>query len=131
MSLSRLGEGYRLAPGARGHGGLRGGNAGAGRPLASRAFGRQSFLRHLDWLLIAVVLALCVLGSLLVWSATQPGLAASGANPRTYLYKEALWFGIGLILMVAVATLDIRRIRAWTPAVYGVALLGLLAVLSP
>ena len=131
MSLSRLGEGYRLAPGARGHGSLRGGNAGAGRALASRAFGRQSFLRHLDWLLIAVVLALCVLGSLLVWSATQPGLAASGANPRTYLYKEVLWFGIGLVLMVAVAALDIRRIRAWAPAVYGVALLGLLAVLSP
>ena len=78
-----------------------------------------------------MVLALCVLGSLLVWSATKPGLVAAGANPRTYLYKEALWFAIGLVLMVAVAMMDIRRIRSCTPVVYGVTLLGLVAVLSP
>jgi len=30
-----------------------------------------------------------------------------------------------------VATLDVRRIRAWTPAAYGLAVAGLLAVLSP
>ncbi len=131
MSASRLGEGYRLAPGARGYGGPRGAGPGFGRSLGTRAFGRESFLRHLDWTLIAAVLALCVLGTLLVWSATEPGLAAAGADARTYLYKEVLWFGIGLCLMVAVSTLDVRQIRAWTPAVYGAAVLGLLAVLSP
>jgi rod shape determining protein RodA len=131
MSASRLGEGYRLAPGARGYAGPRGAGPGFRRSLATRTFGRESFLRHLDWLLIAVVLALCVLGTLLVWSATEPALAAAGADPRTYLYKEVLWFGIGLALMVAVSTLDIRRIRAWALPAYGVALLGLLAVLTP
>ena len=126
-----LREGYRLAPGARGYGSLQGSGSGSRGSLGARAFGKESFLRHLDWLLIAVVLALCVLGTLLVWSATKPGLVAAGANPRTYLYKEALWFAIGLVLMVAVATLDIRRIRAWTPAVYVIGLIGLVAVLSP
>jgi rod shape determining protein RodA len=81
--------------------------------------------------LILVVLALCVLGSLLVWSATKPGQLQIGANPRAYLYKDVLWFGIGLVLMVAVAMMDIRRIRVLTPVVYGAALLGLLAVLTP
>jgi rod shape determining protein RodA len=126
-----LREGFPLAPRARGYGTLRGSRSGSGGSLAARAFGRQSFLRHLDWLLIAAVLPLCVLGTLLVWSATKPDLVAAGANPHTYLVKQALWYTIGVGLMVAVATLDIRRIRAWTPVVYVIGLLGLLAVLSP
>ena len=124
-------EGYRLAPGPRGYAGLRAGGPVSRRALASRAFGKQSFLRHLDWLLIAVVLALCVLGTLLVWSATQPTQLQIGASTRAYLYKDGLWFAIGLVLMLAVAAMDIRRIRAWTPVVYAATLLGLLAVLTP
>ncbi|HEY3958224.1 MAG TPA: rod shape-determining protein RodA [Streptosporangiaceae bacterium] len=126
-----LRETYRLAPSPRGSSGLRFGGSGSRRGMASRAFGKQSFLRHLDWLLILVVLALCVLGTLLVWSATEPTQLAAGASTRAYLYKDVLWFGIGLVLMVAVAAMDIRRIRGWTPAVYAVTLLGLLAVLTP
>jgi rod shape determining protein RodA len=124
-------EGYRLAPGPRGYSGLRVGGSASRRALASRTFGKQSFLRHLDWLLILVVLGLCGLGTVLVWSATEPSQLQIGASPHTYLYKSVLWFGVGLVLMVVVAAMDIRRIRAWTPVVYGLTLLGLLAVLSP
>ena len=132
-----LRESYRLAPGGRGPLGVRGvpglGSGGPGHPrsLVSRSLGNKSFLRNLDWLLILAVLALCVLGTLLVWSATSPQQIQIGASPRAYLYKDVLWFGIGMLLMLAVAALDIRRIRAWTPVVYGLTLLGLLAVLTP
>jgi rod shape determining protein RodA len=131
VSASKLGPGYRLAPGRRGYVGLRVGGAGTHHGLADRVFGRQGILRHLDWILILAVLALCVLGTLLVWSATEPSLAQAGGDTRTYLYKDVTWYGIGLVLMAAVSTLDIRRIRAWSPAAYGLALLTLLAVLSP
>jgi rod shape determining protein RodA len=124
-----LRETYRLAPGGRGASGLRGGLGGGRGSLASRAFGRESVLRHLDWLLILVVLALCVLGVLLVWSATEPAQRQLGADPRAYLYKDALWLGIGLVLMAVVAMLDVRQIRTYTPVVYGLTLLSLLAVL--
>jgi rod shape determining protein RodA len=126
-----LRESYRLAPRSRGYPSLSTGGLGAKRSVASRTFGKDSFFRHVDWLLIAAVLALCVLGTLLVWSATKPEQLQIGADPRAYLYKEVLWFGIGLVLMIAVATMDIRRIRTLTPVVYGLTLLGLVAVLSP
>ena len=126
-----LREGYRTVPGIPRFGGPRSGGQGSGGSLATRAFGKNSFLRHLDWMLIAAVLALCVLGTLLVWSATEPGQLQAGLSPRAYLYKDVLWFGIGLILMAGVSTLDVRRIRAYAPAAYGLALLALLAVLSP
>ncbi len=55
------------------------------RSLLARAFARNSRLRHMDWLLVVVVLGLCAIGILLVWSATQPSLLAAGADPRSYL----------------------------------------------
>jgi rod shape determining protein RodA len=100
------------------------------RSLAARAFARNSVLRQMDWLLIVVVSALSAIGVLLVWSATQPSLQAAGANPHTYLKKQLLWVVMGLILMFAVSFLDSRRLRSWTPFVYGATVLGLLAVFA-
>jgi rod shape determining protein RodA len=118
-----------------GPGGYTGTRLGAfsGRPrsLLSRAFARNSVLRHMDWLLVLVVCGLSGLGTLLVWSATQPGLIHQGADPRTYLKKQLLNVLIGLILMFAVSMVDSRRLRAWAPAFYAVTVLALLAVLTP
>src|SRR5690242_21398017 len=53
------------------------------RSLLARAFARNSPLRHMDWILVVVVLGLTAIGTLLVWSATEPGLLAAGQDPRT------------------------------------------------
>ena len=105
--------------------------AGRPRSLLSRSFARNSVLRQLDWVLVVVVTGLSAIGTLLVWSATQPSLLAAGQDPRTYLKKQLLWVVIGLILMFAVSFTDSRRLRSWTPAAYGATLLALLAVLTP
>jgi rod shape determining protein RodA len=76
-------------------------------------------------LLVAVV-GLSLIGTLLVYSATQPS-----ADPRSYLIKQLINVALGLILMVAVSLLDYRQIRLFAPIVYAVAVLGLVAVLSP
>jgi len=101
------------------------------RSLLARAFARNSVLRHMDWLLVVVVLGLSAIGTLLVWSATQPGLLAAGQDPRTYLKKQLLNVAIGLVLMVGVSLVDTRQLRTWVPLFYGATVLGLLAVLTP
>jgi len=101
------------------------------RSLAARAFARNSPLRHMDWLLILVVLGLTAIGTLLVWSATEPGLVATGQDGHTYLKKQLLNVVIGVILMFGVSLIDTRQLRTWTPFVYAASLLSLVAVLTP
>jgi rod shape determining protein RodA len=95
-----------------------------------RAFAKGGVARSWDWLLFAVTCALTVLGTVLVWAATEPALRQAGLDPHTYLKKAILWAVLGFVLMMATSCLDYRRIRRWTPAIYGVSLLLLLAVLA-
>ncbi|HXL17634.1 MAG TPA: FtsW/RodA/SpoVE family cell cycle protein, partial [Streptosporangiaceae bacterium] len=101
------------------------------RRLAARAASRDSALRHADWLLLAVVLALTLLGTLLIWSATQPTLIGQGSNPDEFLPKQVLNIAIGLVLMLIVSCMSTWQIRLYAPIVYGMSCLGLLAVLTP
>jgi rod shape determining protein RodA len=99
--------------------------------LWRRALAKDSLLRHVDWILILAVLALSLIGTLLVWSATAPGLSQAGANPHAYLEKQLLVVAIGLIMMAGVSLIDYRVLRMIAPFAYAAGLLGLLAVLSP
>src|SRR6201996_5436451 len=101
------------------------------RSMISRVTSRDSRLRHLDWVLILAVLALCALGVLLVYSATEPSLVQRGANPHTYLDKQAVFVVIGLVMMVLISLVDHRQLRVYAPVVYGLAIVGLLVVLTP
>jgi rod shape determining protein RodA len=96
----------------------------------ARAFAKGGVARSWDWPLIFVTCGLAVLGTVLVWAATEPSLRQAGLDPHTYLKKAALWAFLGLILMFITASIDYRRIRRWAPVLYGVSLLLLLAVLA-
>jgi rod shape determining protein RodA len=98
------------------------------RRLLRPIFGPGSPLRHLDWILLLAVLALCTLGTLLVWSATATnGLSTS--DP--YLTKNILNIAIGLVLMAGVSMLDYRQLRLYAPIVLAASCLGLIVVLLP
>jgi rod shape determining protein RodA len=99
--------------------------------LWRRALARDSTLRHVDWMLVLAVLALSLIGTLLVWSATAPGLSQAGANPRAYLEKQLLVVAVGLIMLTAVTLIDYRVLRMIAPFAYAAGCLGLLAVISP
>jgi rod shape determining protein RodA len=101
------------------------------RWVGARLAGRDSALRQADWLLLTSVVALCALGTLVIWSATAPVLAQQGSNPHGYLLKQLLNIALGIVLMLVVSSLDARQLRLYAPVVYGLSVLGLLAVLTP
>jgi rod shape determining protein RodA len=74
--------------------------------------------RGLDWPLLLALGALMGIGLAVLDSAGGSGLVmAQGAR-----------FGVGLVAMWAIARVPILRIRAWTPLVYAISMLPLLAV---
>jgi len=101
------------------------------RSLWRRAWAKDSVLRQMDWVLTITVLALALLGTLLVWSATEPALRQSGGSLYAYLDKQLLNVAIGIVLMAAVTFVDSRVLRIWAPFAYAAACLGLLAVFTP
>jgi rod shape determining protein RodA len=101
------------------------------RSLWGRLFAKDGLLRRYDWYLIFVTLVLSGFGTVLIWAATASSLRQAGLDPHTYLKKQILNVAIGVVLMLAVASMDYRRLRSWTPIVYGVTLLLLAALLTP
>ncbi len=101
------------------------------RGFASRAADRESVLRRLDWVLLLSVIALCVLGTVLVYSATRGRALDAGLDPMGYLKRNVINIAIGCALGMATALFDYRMLRAYAPFVYLISLLGLLAVLTP
>jgi rod shape determining protein RodA len=99
------------------------------RGLATRAVGRESVLRRLDWLLFLSALGLSVFGAVLVYSATRT--VGAGEDPQSYLKKHLLNLALGLGLGLMTMLFDYRMLRAYAPIVYVASLVGLVAVLSP
>jgi rod shape determining protein RodA len=83
-----------------------------------------------DWLLMGAVLLLCLLGTVLVWSATSTRDDLTGGDPRAYLEKQVVNVAIGLVLMVLVMATDHRWVRILAPLVYAASVAGLVLVLT-
>ena len=92
------------------------------RPVARRRAtrARRSLLpaRGVDWVLVGAVAGLLLLGTLLVWSATEPRDALTGGDPTAYLRKQLVNVGIGIVLLLGVAVTDHRWVRILAPLVY-------------
>jgi rod shape determining protein RodA len=91
--------------------------------------GRRSAWRRVDWLLVGTALALSLVGSVLIWSATRPRLLQSGGNELAFLERHLMNLAIGLVLGTVAAMLNYRNLRASTPIIYAGSCLGLVAVL--
>jgi rod shape determining protein RodA len=92
---------------------------------ARRAREYGSVWIRLDWGLLAAALALALLGALLVYSATR------GSTGYELLVRHLINLAVGVVLCAAVALVDYRGLRAYSPALYLVAVVGLLVVLTP
>ncbi|MGW1994079.1 rod shape-determining protein RodA [Embleya sp. NPDC001921] len=101
------------------------------RSITRQIIQRDAPVRRLDWILLGPALALSVVGSLLVWSATRNRRGLTGGDPQFFFKRHLLNLAIGLVLATVVAIIGHRRIRAFAPFVGIVAVLGLMAALSP
>ncbi|MCX6420977.1 MAG: rod shape-determining protein RodA [Actinobacteria bacterium] len=98
------------------------------RQMSLSSSQRNPYWRRLDWVLIGASLSASLLGCVLVWSAGRSDLAE---DPLYFLKRHAIYLVVGLALALLVSRIDHRLMRAYTPVVYGVSLLGLLLVFSP
>ena len=102
--------------------------------LAIRSNRRNKFFQSFsqwDRLLNFSVIALSILGTFLVWAATRSWFANQGLDPQYYLKRHVINLAIGVALAYGTTLIDYRLLRAYTPIVWGLAVLGLIAVLIP
>lgn len=92
---------------------------------------RGSVFTGFDPVLTAAVGALLVIGTLLVYAATRDWYAANGLDPEYYLKRHVINISIGLLLAWGTTVIDYRLLRAYTPFIWGAAVLGLVFVLIP
>jgi rod shape determining protein RodA len=100
---------------------------------------RQGFRRtrstHSFWgfdpILTVAVGLLLFIGTLLVYAATRDWYAASGLDPEYYLKRHVINIVIGILLAWGTTVIDYRMLRAYTPIVWGLGVIGLTAVLIP
>ena len=85
----------------------------------------------MDWVLVCSALALSVIGSLLIWSATRGKLTLDHLDPATFLKKQLINLAVGVVFAVVISRFDYRLLRAYTPILWGASILGLIVVLSP
>jgi len=63
----------------------------------------RRLITHFEWLLPLLVLAVCVLGTMTVYSATQ---ATGEHGPSTLTTRQDFWLGAGCFGMFAVLLFD-------------------------
>jgi rod shape determining protein RodA len=97
---------------------------GLGEPSRLEA----SPLRHFDWLLVGATLAITALGLVMIYSTTH--LRVPG-DPYYFVKRQALFAGIGVVVMVVVLLIDYRRLRDYAMVFYGGTVFLLIAVLAP
>jgi rod shape determining protein RodA len=93
-------------------------------PMDSHALARP------DFVLIVTYVAISLLGLLMIYSATAPGLEARGLDPTRELKAQALFVLVGFIVFGVVSTIDLTEIRRFVGPIYIGSTLLLIVVLT-
>lgn len=101
------------------------------RSAAKTRSERRRFLVNSDPTITISVLLLSAIGVVLVYAATRDWFAANNQDPEYYLKRQIVNVIIGLALAYGTTLVDYRLLRAYTPVLWGIGVLGLVAVLIP
>jgi rod shape determining protein RodA len=92
---------------------------------------QKSLFSGFDPILTIAVALLLIIGTLLVYAATRNWYAANGLDPEYYLKRHVINIVIGVLLAWGTTVIDYRLLRAYTPILWGLGVLGLTFVLLP
>jgi len=96
---------------------------------------RRTRMTHSFWgfdpILTVAVGLLLFIGTLLVYAATRDWYASIGLDPQYYLKRHVINIVNGILLAWGTTVIDYRMLRAYTPVVWGLGVIGLTAVLIP
>ncbi|HEX3842398.1 MAG TPA: rod shape-determining protein RodA [Acidimicrobiales bacterium] len=81
-----------------------------------------------DVVLVGTSLLLAVTGVVMIYSATRGKLALAGVDPHYYLKRQAIFVIVGVVVMVALAVFDYRRLEQISTILYVGTLLALAGV---
>ncbi|MFE8949067.1 rod shape-determining protein RodA [Streptomyces sp. NPDC003233] len=97
----------------------------------TRILARDSLARRLDWPILLAAVALSLIGSALVFSATRKRTEINQGDPYFFLERHLMNLGIGFALMIGTLWLGHRALRNAVPILYGLSVLLALVVLTP
>ncbi len=103
----------------------------ASQRINYRRSSRRSIFAGFDPILTIAVAFLLIIGTLLVYAATRNWYAANGLDPEYYLKRHVINIAIGSLLAWGTTVVDYRLLRAYTPILWAIGVLGLTAVLIP
>ena len=87
--------------------------------VAGRAFAQERRpIRHVDWFLIVITIALSVVGLLLLYSATSQTLRQGGFDPFDRVNKQAITMVLGAGAALAIASIDYRFLKVYAGFIY-------------
>src|SRR5580658_6817875 len=81
-----------------------------------------------DVVLVVATLATAVLGVVMVYTGSRATAASAGLSSHYFLDRQVLFVFLGVIVMVALAALDYRRLELVGMVIYGLSIAGLLGV---
>ncbi len=90
---------------------------------------RGNIALNVDWVIIGLYLALCLIGVLNIYAADFNPSSADFFDMGNRSGKQALWIGASLIIGITIMSFESKFFRAVSPVIYGVISLLLVAVI--
>ena len=85
----------------------------------------RRLIQNFDWMLLIIILLLAASGLITLYSAARAGLPVTQA----FFVKQLMWYGIGLVFMIASFLISYKQIDQYAYSAYAVCMFLLVAVL--
>ena len=84
--------------------------------------------RNIDWILMAAVGALTIIGAFMIYSATRMRLLNRGVDPFQVVQRQIVFVVIAIVVMVVVMWIDYVQLRGNAEMFYAITMLLLILV---